>query len=134
MVGAARLWEGGHREVGLARWLGKIEPRVSNATVSSLDYLPTILSLVGIKPPSDRSYDGIDISDVLLHGSEQGHVTMFHPNSGASGVNGALDAVRVRNYKAIWQTGGAPDCTVSTTDCSLRDYSAHTTRVLLRPL
>ena len=80
MVGAARLWEGGHREVGLARWLGKIEPRVSNATVSSLDYLPTILSLVGIKPPSDRSYDGIDISDVLLHGSEQGHVTMFHPN------------------------------------------------------
>ena len=28
------IWEGGHREVGVARWPGKIKPRVSNATVS----------------------------------------------------------------------------------------------------
>jgi arylsulfatase G len=34
-------WEGGHRQVGVARWPGKIQPRVSHATVSTLDFLPT---------------------------------------------------------------------------------------------
>ena len=42
------LWEGGHREVGLARWPSHIIPRVSNATVSTLDILPTIASLAGV--------------------------------------------------------------------------------------
>lgn len=104
------LWEGGHREVGLARWPGKIAPRVSNATASTLDYLPTLLSLAGVKLPSDREYDGIDLTPVLLQGSEQAHETLFHPNSGASGPDGQLDGVRWKNWKAIFQTGGAPDC------------------------
>lgn len=105
------LWEGGHRMVGLARWPGKIAPRVSDALVSSLDYLPTMLSLAGVNLPADRAYDGIDMAAVLFQGSEQGHNTLFHPNSGASGIDGKLDAVRMSNYKAIYQTGGAPDCT-----------------------
>lgn len=46
------LWEGGHRVVGLARWPGKIVPRVSNAIVSSLDFLPTILSMYRSGPPA----------------------------------------------------------------------------------
>jgi arylsulfatase A-like enzyme len=99
--------------VGLARWPGKIKPRVSNATVSTLDYLPTILALAGVALPSDREYDGIDISHVLLDGSDDGHETLFHPNSGASGIMGQLDAVRWNNWKAIYQTGGAADCTGS---------------------
>lgn len=109
------LWEGGHRVVGLARWPGKISPRVSNATISSLDFLPTVLSLAGVPLPSDREYDGMDVSKVLLSGDDSaGHVTLFHPNSGASGADGKLDAVRWNNggkaWKAIFQTGGAPDC------------------------
>lgn len=52
----------------------------------------------------------IDLSPVLLKGATTAHTELFHPNSGASGVNGVLDAVRVGDYKAIWQTGGAPDC------------------------
>ena len=43
------------------------------------------------------------------HGA-QGHSDLFHPNSGASGVMGALDAVRHLQYKAVWQTGGAFGC------------------------
>ena len=119
------LWEGGHREVGLARWPGKIVPgRVSGATVSSMDFLPTMLALANISLPSDRAYDGIDISSVLLapksnHDSdaEGGHTTLFHPNSEARGaIPGQLDAVRWndpatgKQWKAIYQTGGAPDC------------------------
>ena len=87
-------------------------PRLPRAaTLSTLDFFPTFLSLVGIPLPSDRVFDGIDVSDVLLHGSEQGHVTLFHPNSGQQGsVNGKLDAIRWKNWKAMYQTGGAADC------------------------
>ena len=53
----------------------------------------------GIALPSDREYDGIDISSVLLNGSEHGHTTLFHPNSGASGIPGKLDGVRWNQYK-----------------------------------
>lgn len=104
------LWEGGHRMVGVAHWPTKIAARVSNATVSTLDYVPTLLSLAGVPLPTDRAYDGLDLTAVLLSGSEQGHDTLFHPNSGSSGENGKLDGVRLHNYKAIFQTGGAPDC------------------------
>eukprot|EP01063_Lacrimia_lanifica_P000406 TRINITY_DN101_c11_g1_i1.p1 TRINITY_DN101_c11_g1~~TRINITY_DN101_c11_g1_i1.p1 ORF type:complete len:532 (+),score=167.88 TRINITY_DN101_c11_g1_i1:43-1638(+) len=109
------LWEGGHRVIGLARWSGRIAPRVSAATASSLDYFPTLLRLAGVPVPADRAYDGVDLSDVLFHGAETAHTTLFHPNSGASGVNGALDAVRWNDdhgnqWKAIYQTGGAPAC------------------------
>jgi hypothetical protein len=91
---------------------------VSNATVSSLDFVPTLLSLAGVSMPTDRVFDGIDISTVLLSGDDSaGHSTLFHPNSGSSGVDGKLDAVRWnhgdKQWKAIYQTGGAPDCTGS---------------------
>ena len=123
------LWEGGHREVGLARWPGRIEAgRVSHATLSSMDFLPTMLALAGVALPSDRAYDGVDISAVLFapksvddggrfRAGGGGHATLFHPNSGAKGsVDGKLDAVRWndpatgKQWKAIYQTGGAPDC------------------------
>lgn len=38
-----------------------------------MDIFATILSLAGVDPPSDRRYDGIDVTDILLHGSETGH-------------------------------------------------------------
>eukprot|EP00494_Astrolonche_serrata_P008828 UN08872 len=34
--------------------------------VSSLDILPTFLSLAGIPKPTDREFDGTDITNVLL--------------------------------------------------------------------
>jgi len=110
------LWEGGHREVGLARWPKKIAPRVSAATTSSMDYLPTLLSLAGVPLPSDRTYDGIDLAKVLFDGAETAHTTLFHPNSGSKGsVDGKLDGVRWNDgkgnqWKAIYQTGGSADC------------------------
>eukprot|EP01052_Picozoa_sp_SAG31_P050796 SAG31_NODE_11762_length_1000_cov_1.067703_1_plen_229_part_01 len=103
--------------------------------ISTLDFLPTFLALAGITVPSDRVFDGIDISAVLLNGSEEGHEALFHPNSGMQGaiavssvllepfcmvssncqavcnlVQGKLDGLRWKNWKAIYQTGGAPDC------------------------
>ena len=99
--------EGGHHVNGLASWKGVIKPgQVSAALVSSLDYLPTFASLAGIELPSDRAYDGMDISRVLLEGSSQGHETLFHPKGFGSGPSG-VPAMRLGKYKAHFMTTGA---------------------------
>lgn len=100
----ATTWEGGHRVLGLAYWEGTVKPRVSPALVGSVDVVPTLLALSGLTLPSDRSYDGVDLSDVLIHGSDDAHEVMFHPN--------AYDtpAMRYKNYKAFFETEGIEPC------------------------
>ena len=47
---------------------------------SGMDIFPTLLSLAGVTPPSDRRYDGIDATNILLNGEQNGHevlVTYF---------------------------------------------------------
>ena len=105
------LWEAGHRTVGLASMPGTIAAgKVSAAITSSLDYFPTIAAMSGVPMRTDRVYDGVDLTDLLTGKTETAHTWLFHPNSGASGVNGWLDAVRYGDYKAIYQTGGAGGC------------------------
>jgi hypothetical protein len=104
--------------IGVAYWKGKITPRVSDALVSSLDFLPTFAALADIQLPSDRSYDGIDISDVLFAGDDtKGHTTLFHPNGAPKAgwePEGAWDArarsitaMRIGRYKAHFFTHGS---------------------------
>ncbi|KAF3853394.1 hypothetical protein F7725_014082 [Dissostichus mawsoni] len=64
----------------------------------------------GVTPPSDRRYDGIDATDVLLHGEQTGHEFLFHPNSGAAGEFGDLQTVRSGKHKAFYITGAAEAC------------------------
>lgn len=40
---------------------------------SGMDIFPTVLSLAGVTLPSDRRYDGIDATNILLHGEQLGH-------------------------------------------------------------
>eukprot|EP00050_Salpingoeca_kvevrii_P019850 m.91310 g.91310 ORF g.91310 m.91310 type:complete len:533 (+) comp8600_c0_seq3:4174-5772(+) len=104
------LWEGGHREPGVAWWPGTVPANTTTTALSStMDLMPTFLSLAGLPLPTDRQLDGIDLSPVLKGQSQTGHKALFHPNSG-SGEYGQLDGVRLGNYKAIWQTGGVPGC------------------------
>ncbi|XP_026993413.1 arylsulfatase G isoform X3 [Tachysurus fulvidraco] len=104
-------WEGGHRVPSVVVWPGKISPNTtSNALLSGMDIFPTILSLAGVDPPSDRHYDGIDVVHILLNESDTGHKSLMHPNSGAAGQFGDLQTVRVGHYKAFYITGGAEAC------------------------
>jgi arylsulfatase A-like enzyme len=112
-------WEGGHREVSLAVWPGKI-PRgaVNPALTSGLDYLPTVANLAGFKLPTNRTFDGIDLSPLLFDNVTDGHQVLFHPNAwgfvnvnGMANGTGEIHAVRVNNYKAHFVTGiGYPLC------------------------
>uniref|UniRef100_A0A671P9M5 Arylsulfatase G n=1 Tax=Sinocyclocheilus anshuiensis TaxID=1608454 RepID=A0A671P9M5_9TELE len=104
-------WEGGHRVPTVVAWPKKIKPNsTSSALLSGLDIFPTILSLAGVKPPTDRRYDGTDITDILLNDSDTGHKSLMHPNSGAAGQFGDLQTVRLKHHKAFYITGGSVTC------------------------
>ncbi|XP_062031477.1 arylsulfatase G isoform X3 [Lepus europaeus] len=104
-------WEGGHRVPALAYWPGRIPANVtSTALLSMLDIFPTVVALARASLPQGRQFDGLDVSEVLLGRSQTGHRVLFHPNSGAAGEYGALQTVRLRQYKAFYVTGGARAC------------------------
>ena len=103
-------WEGGQRVFGLAHWPGHIEPTVSTATVSSLDYLPTILALAGVPLPADRSYDGVDLAPLLFGGAAKVRDFLFM--SDTTNRDGNVTSVRYLNWKAYTKTcelGGGVD-------------------------
>ncbi|KAG7506482.1 arylsulfatase G [Solea senegalensis] len=115
-------WEGGHRVPTVAYWPGKIPANTTNsALLSGMDIFPTLLSLAGVSPPTDRHYDGIDATNVLLRGKQTGHEFLFHPNSGAAGTFGDLQTVRTGKHKAFYITGAAESCGGATGTQQLHD-------------
>jgi arylsulfatase A-like enzyme len=99
-TGKCSTWEGGHRVVGAARWTGRIPAgSVSDALVSTLDFLPTIAHLAGVDLHSDRYYDGINLGPVLFDGATEAHDTLYHPNN-CEGRDGDINTVRAKQYKA----------------------------------
>ena len=66
--GKGTTWEGGQRVPGMISWPTKIEPGVTHALASTLDIMPTIMSIVGEEVPEDNvSYD---LSDLLLNNGQ----------------------------------------------------------------
>uniref|UniRef100_A0A8C6MHW3 Arylsulfatase G n=1 Tax=Nothobranchius furzeri TaxID=105023 RepID=A0A8C6MHW3_NOTFU len=115
-------WEGGHRVPTVVYWPGRIPANsTSAALLSGMDIFPTVLSLAGITPPSDRRYDGIDATRILLQREHTGHEFLFHPNSGAAGKFGDLQTVRAEKYKAFFVTGAAEACGGGTGQQQLHD-------------
>ena len=53
-------------EAAFAYWPGTIDPNTrSSEVVSSLDLVPTLSALAGVALPTDRVYDGKDMSHIL---------------------------------------------------------------------
>jgi len=53
-------YDGGLRTPIMVRWTGKLEPKMSDVQVSSIDLFPTVLKLAGIEAPKTP---GIDLAD-----------------------------------------------------------------------
>jgi len=67
--GKASTWEGGVREPFIARWPGRIPAGgVTHAFGTLMDLFPTCARLAGAKVPTDRVYDGADLTPTLLEG------------------------------------------------------------------
>ena len=60
--GKGNIYEGGHRVPLIASWPGHIaEGATSEAIVTSVDYFPTILHVLGLEMPVNQACDGINI-------------------------------------------------------------------------
>jgi len=67
--GKGMTYEGGMRVPGIFWWPGGIKPGVVSDMGSTLDLLPTLVSLAGGTPPDDRELDGYDLSAALQEGA-----------------------------------------------------------------
>jgi uncharacterized sulfatase len=87
------LYEGGIREPLIVKWPGKVPPgMVSDALISSVDFLPTFADIVGVEVPDAQVHDGISLVDILK-GNPQGeeralfwHYPVYHHSVPASAV------------------------------------------------
>lgn len=64
--GKGGTYEGGMREPALFWWPGKIKPNVVMDMATTMDLLPTFCALASVSLPTDRIYDGYDISPLIL--------------------------------------------------------------------
>ena len=96
--GKGSTWEGGMREPTVMWWPGKLKQGIVQEMGSTLDLLPTFLSLAGGELPSDRTLDGVDLTP-LLEGTGPG------PRDSLFFYHGAqLYAVRKGPFKAHFLT------------------------------
>lgn len=76
--GKGTTFEGGVREPAIAWWPGKIAPgRVIHDPAITLDLFPTFVKLAGGALPTDRVFDGGDISPQLLSKEKREEVSFF---------------------------------------------------------
>jgi arylsulfatase A len=65
-------WDGGQRVPFIVRWPETIKAgQVSSEIVSSVDLLPTLVTLAGGKIPEERKIDGLDLSKLLKGNTEK---------------------------------------------------------------
>ena len=89
--------EGAIRTAAMIRWPERIQPRVSYAMVSIMDFFPTFARFAGGKVPDDRPIDGVDQSALLLGTSDTGsreHLLTF--------VGSDLVAARWKQFRAYF--------------------------------
>ena len=67
-AGKGYPYEGGIRVPLIVRRPGGAKGVVSGELVTSIDYLPTICELAGLKPPADRDIDGVSLVEHLKSG------------------------------------------------------------------
>lgn len=65
--GKGTSYEGGVRVPAIACWKGKIQPRVYEDIICTLDWFPTIATLCKAAVPDTIRLDGTDITNVLLN-------------------------------------------------------------------
>jgi len=92
------LWEGGVRIPCLLHWPGTIpEASVSSALTVNIDLLPTIAAVADIDPPTDRTIDGVDCSEMLFEteNAASPHEYVYHyDRTGSNDERAELAAIR----------------------------------------
>ena len=123
--GKGTTWDGGQRVPGMISQPGKIKPGVSHALTSTIDIMPTILSIVGENIPMNDV--GYDLSEILFdNGSDPRDVFLYYPSQPESKYG--VYAARHMNYKAHFYTQGAIDSGDDNYDLECRSSDTPTKR------
>jgi len=100
--GKGTTFEGGMRVPTIAWWPGRVPAGVTSPELmTAMDVLPTLCSLSGAAPPTDRTLDGVDVSQALFGGGPSPRTEVWY-------YRGAqLFAARQGRWKAHFTTWGA---------------------------
>ena len=97
--GKGSTYEGGMRVPAIAWWPGTIRPnQVNEALATTMDLLPTFLTLADVPIPTDREYDGSDIMPLLNGQKKDVREFVYYYNKSE------LYAVRKGEWKAHFIT------------------------------
>jgi len=104
--GKASLYEGGTREPFIFAWPGKAKAgATSDILFQTVDFYPTLLSFVRLKPHADLKLDGLDQSKALLGGeSPRDRVFCHFPHGNATQAS-VMDGFYAGTYvrKGDWK-------------------------------
>jgi arylsulfatase A-like enzyme len=90
------VYEGGIRTPGLASWPGKLKAAQINTPLHAVDWMPTLLALIGAKPERDLKWDGMNIWPVLTQQADLPVRTLY---TAAPGFR--AQAVRHGDWKLV---------------------------------
>jgi arylsulfatase A-like enzyme len=94
------VYEGGHKVPFIAWWPGKIEAGSEHSAPGiTLDIMPTLLSLAGVKTPANHILDGIDLSPLLLTKQSPPHRPLYWASLGNNGIR--AEAMRDGPWKLV---------------------------------
>lgn len=101
--GKANLYEGGIREPLIIRWPGVVKPASTcSEPVTSVDFFPTFLEIVGLKNRVKEPIDGVSLVPVLKQNGTPNRQAIYwhYPHYHSSSI-GPYGAVRAGDYKLI---------------------------------
>ena len=101
--GKANLYEGGIREPLIVRWPGVVSPgSTCSEPVTSVDFFPTFLEIVGVKDEAKKPIDGISMLPLLAQkdGLNRPAIYWHYPHYHSSSI-GPGGVVRSGDYKLI---------------------------------
>ncbi len=102
-TGKGWLYEGGIREPAIIKWPGQTKPgTVSDAVITSMDFYPTILEMIGQPLRPNQHMDGKSLVPVLKGQAQQIHeATYFHYPHRSNQKGSPSSAIREGDYKLI---------------------------------
>ncbi len=104
--GKASLYEGGTREPFILAWPGKAHAgATSDILFQSIDFYPTLLAFLGIKPRDGLKLDGLDQSEALLGGASPRDRVFCHFPHGNAPRDSIMDGFYAGTYvrKGDWK-------------------------------
>jgi arylsulfatase A-like enzyme len=111
-AGKGSIYEGGVRVPLIVHWPGHTPPgQVSDALVSSMDWYPTLLAMLGLAPRAGQTFDGISIVPALQGGTLVRDTLGCHFPHRIPNLSEPASSIRQGQWKLIRFYGAGPQRT-----------------------